>query len=47
MLLVSEDLDEILKLSNRLDVMPAGRLVAEFNAPADRQSVGRAMVTHG
>jgi ABC-type uncharacterized transport system ATPase subunit len=46
-LLVSEDLDEILKLSNRLGVMAAGRLVAEFDAPAERHSVGRAMVAHG
>jgi simple sugar transport system ATP-binding protein len=46
-LLVSEDLDEVLKLSNRLGVMAGGRLVAEFDAPADRHEVGRAMVAHG
>ena len=46
-LLVSEDLDEILKLSNRVGVMASGKLVAEFDPPFDRQDVGRAMVAHG
>lgn len=46
-LLVSDDLDEILKLSNRVGVMASGRLVAEFDPPFDRQGVGRAMVAHG
>jgi general nucleoside transport system ATP-binding protein len=45
-LLVSEDLDEILKLSDRIGVMARGRIVAEFKAPADRQQVGSAMVNH-
>ena len=45
-LMISEDLDEVLKLSNRIGVMAAGRLVAEFEAPVDRQTVGRAMVAH-
>lgn len=46
-LLISEDLDEILKLSDRVGVMASGRLVGEFEAPVDRQQVGKAMVTHG
>ncbi|MCP3476730.1 ATP-binding cassette domain-containing protein [Bradyrhizobium sp. CCGUVB1N3] len=44
--LISEDLDEILSLSDRIGVMTAGRIVAEFDAPADRQAIGRAMVGH-
>lgn len=46
-LLVSEDLDEVLTLSDRVAVMSRGRLVASFDAPVDRQAVGRAMVDHG
>lgn len=46
-LLISEDLDEILLLADRIGVMSSGRLVAEFVAPADRQAVGEAMVSHG
>ena len=45
-LLISDDLDEILALSDRIGVMVRGRIVAEFHAPADRQAVGRAMVHH-
>jgi simple sugar transport system ATP-binding protein len=45
-ILISEDLDEILSLSDRIGVMSAGKIVAEFNAPADRQAIGRAMVGH-
>jgi simple sugar transport system ATP-binding protein len=44
--LISEDLDEVLALSDRIGVMTRGRIVAEFDAPADRQQVGRAMVGH-
>ncbi|CAN5195132.1 ABC transporter ATP-binding protein [soil metagenome] len=44
--LISEDLDEVLALSDRIGVMTAGRMVAEFDAPADRQLIGRAMVGH-
>jgi len=44
--LISEDLDEILSLSDRIGVMTRGRIVAEFERPADRQAVGRAMVDH-
>ncbi len=43
-LLVSEDLDEAMKLANRIGVMARGRLAAEFEAPFDRQAIGRAMV---
>jgi len=45
-LLISEDLDEILTLSDRIGVMTRGRIVAEFDRPADRQAIGRAMVGH-
>jgi general nucleoside transport system ATP-binding protein len=44
--LISEDLDEILTLSDRIGVITRGRIVAEFNRPADRQAIGRAMVDH-
>jgi simple sugar transport system ATP-binding protein len=44
--LISEDLDEILSLSDRIGVMTRGRIVAEFDRPADRQAIGRAMVDH-
>jgi general nucleoside transport system ATP-binding protein len=44
--LISEDLDEILSLSDRIGVMTRGRIVAEFERPADRQAIGRAMVDH-
>jgi general nucleoside transport system ATP-binding protein len=45
-LLISEDLDEILLLSDRIGVMSRGRIVAEFKAPGDRQAIGAAMVHH-
>jgi simple sugar transport system ATP-binding protein len=44
--LISEDLDEVLTLSDRIGVMTRGRIVAEFERPTDRQAVGRAMVDH-
>jgi simple sugar transport system ATP-binding protein len=44
--LISEDLDEILSLSDRIGVMIRGRIVGEFVRPADRQAIGRAMVDH-
>ncbi len=44
--LISEDLDEVLTLSDRVGVMTRGRIVAEFQRPADRQAIGRAMVDH-
>ena len=46
-LLISEDLDEILLLCDRIGVMTRGQIVAEFDAPFDRQSVGEAMIGHG
>ncbi|WP_028239658.1 ABC transporter ATP-binding protein [Stutzerimonas azotifigens] len=45
-LVISEDLDEVLALADRIGVMNAGRIVAEFPHPADRQAIGKAMVTH-
>jgi len=45
-LLISEDLDEVLALADRVGVMTRGRIVAEFDQPADRQSIGQAMVHH-
>jgi general nucleoside transport system ATP-binding protein len=44
--LISEDLDEVLTLSDRIGVMTRGKIVAEFERPADRQAIGRAMVDH-
>jgi simple sugar transport system ATP-binding protein len=46
-LLISEDLDEIMLLSDSIGVMSRGRIVADFSAPADRHAVGKAMVHHG
>ena len=45
-ILISEDLDEVLELSDRIGVLSRGRLTAEFDAPADRAAIGRAMVDH-
>jgi general nucleoside transport system ATP-binding protein len=45
--LISEDLDEVLSLSDRVGVMTRGTIVGEFERPADRQAIGRAMVDHG
>jgi general nucleoside transport system ATP-binding protein len=45
--LISEDLDEVLSLSDRIGVMSRGAIVGEFERPADRQAIGRAMVDHG
>ena len=45
-LLISEDLDEVLSLADRIGVMVRGRIVAEFPQPADRQAIGQAMVDH-
>jgi len=45
-LLISEDLDEVLLLSDRIGVMSRGRIVAEFETPAERNAVGAAMVHH-
>jgi simple sugar transport system ATP-binding protein len=45
-LLLSEDLEEVLTLSDRIGVMSAGRIVAEFEPPFDRVRIGEAMVAH-
>ncbi|EPN70455.1 ABC transporter ATP-binding protein, partial [Pseudomonas syringae pv. actinidiae ICMP 19079] len=45
-LVISEDLDEVLALADRIGVMNGGRIVAEFDHPADRQAIGKAMVSH-
>ena len=45
-LLVSDDLEEVLALSDRVGVLNRGRLVTLLDAPADRQSIGQAMVGH-
>ena len=44
--LISEDLDEIFKISDRIGVINRGRIVGEFAAPADRHEVGALMVGH-
>ena len=47
MLLVSEDLDEILQLSDRIVVMFDGRLALQTpGASADVGAIGRAMAGH-
>jgi simple sugar transport system ATP-binding protein len=43
---VSDDLEEVLALSDRVGVLNRGQLVALQDAPADRQIIGRAMVGH-
>ena len=45
-LLISEDLDEVMNLSDRIGVITRGRIVGEFDRPADRQQVGQLMVDH-
>jgi simple sugar transport system ATP-binding protein len=46
-LLVSEDLDELLELADRIAVMAEGRLVHETAASgADRVALGRHMAGH-
>lgn len=45
-ILISEDLDEIMLLSDRIGVLGGGRLNAEFRAPADRAEIGAPMVSH-
>ena len=45
-ILISEDLDEILLLADRIGVMSRGKVSSEFSCPADRQAVGEAMVSH-
>jgi simple sugar transport system ATP-binding protein len=43
-LLISEDLDEILLLSDTIAVINGGSIVAEFEAPTTRHDIGKAMV---
>lgn len=45
-ILISEDLDEVLAISDRVGVMTDGKIVAEFATPANRQAIGDAMVNH-
>jgi simple sugar transport system ATP-binding protein len=45
-LLISEDLDEVLNLSDVAGVINRGRIVGEFSRPIDRQAVGGLMVGH-
>ena len=46
-LLISEDLDELLTLSDRLLVMHGGQIVAEFDpTTAERSTIGEAMAGH-
>lgn len=46
-LLVSEELDELQLLSDRILVMAAGRIVGELASDADRREIGRLMVLEG
>jgi simple sugar transport system ATP-binding protein len=45
-LLISEDLDEVLAIADRIGVINRGRIVGEYDAPAERQAIGRLMVGH-
>ena len=44
--LISEDLDEILLMSDRIGVMSGGAIVAEFDTPANRNEIGKSMTGH-
>ena len=46
-LLVSEELDELQLLSDRIVVMAEGRIVGALGADADRREIGRLMVMEG
>ncbi|WP_461434346.1 ATP-binding cassette domain-containing protein [Hoeflea alexandrii] len=46
-LLVSEELDELQMLSDRILVMAQGRIVGALDADADRREIGRLMVMEG
>lgn len=46
-LLVSEELDELQILSDRILVMAEGRIVGELDGDADRREIGRLMVMEG
>ena len=45
-LLISEDLDEIIALADRIGVIASGRLTGEFTPAFDRAAIGEAMVGH-
>jgi general nucleoside transport system ATP-binding protein len=45
-ILISEDLDEVMLMSDRIGVMSGGSIVAEFDVPADRNKLGKAMTGH-
>ncbi len=45
-LLISDDLEEVLALSDRVGVLNRGSLAVLLDAPADRQRIGQAMVGH-
>ena len=47
-LLISNDLGEVMKLSDRIAVMYNGRIVGVFDREnADREAIGRLMIGHG
>ena len=45
-LLISEDLDEIMSVSDYIGVINRGRIVGEFSSPADRHELGKLMTDH-
>ena len=45
-LLISEDLDEIIALADRIGVVARGQLTGEFAPAFDRAAIGHAMVGH-
>lgn len=45
-LLISEDLEEVLALANRILVMSRGRIMGELPAPASRAAIGAMMLGH-
>ena len=46
MLLISEDLDEVLNLSDVVGVINRGAIVGELARPANRHRVGELMLGH-
>ena len=45
-ILISEDLDEVMNLSDRIGVLNKGRIAGEFDRPADRAEIGHLMIGH-
>ena len=45
-LLISEDLDEIMSVSDYIGVINRGKIVGEFTSPADRHELGKLMTDH-